>query len=397
MAIAVDDVAVIRQSLERHNEAFSNLLKLIPPRYYIVEDKDEVASKWQKNTKKQKMPKQDVKEATKKAKRAKLDPANQKTTVDILREEEAAHEAKLANGNVKGKGKRKADEMESDEDSDEEPASPHKPVPMGSGSITELRAKLQERIAALQLKSGRRKPGDETEGGEETDGMPSTKDELLEMRRRKRGEVRDKRRKETKDRKAKERAEKEGKGKVKIGAPPPTKLLVPEPSKSRPETSTAFNVSVTPKAASSSKAAKRHAAPSDPNVALAKLSKKQQALEKLDPEARKQREEQDRYEKAEVRIDGGKVHDDPARLKKAVKRKEKEKEKSKKDWDTRKREIQISVAAKQKKRTDNLLQRNERRKDKKMGIKPKKGKARPGFEGKPMPFMKRKGKPGGKK
>lgn len=83
---------------------------------------------------------------------------------------------------------------------------------------------------------------------------------------------------------------------------------------------------------SASKAARRHAAPSDPNVALAKLSKKQAAMDKLDPEARKRREEQDRYEKAELRIDGGKVHDDAARLKKAVKRKEKEKDKSKKDW-----------------------------------------------------------------
>ncbi|EJU03559.1 hypothetical protein DACRYDRAFT_114937 [Dacryopinax primogenitus] len=396
MAVVINDAATLRQSLERHNEVFSNLLKLIPLRYYIVENKDEIASKWQKNTKNQKIPKQEVKEATKKAKRANLDPANQKTTLDILREEEAAHEAKKSNGDVKGKGKRKAEEMESDDDEDDESAVLHKePVPMGTGSITELRSKLHERIAALQLKSGRKRPGDETEAGEETDGMPSTKDELLEMRRKKRGEVRDKRRKETKERKAKERTEKEGKGKKMGVLPPPTKLLVPEPPKSRPETT--FNVSVTSKTTSSSKAAKRHIAPSDPTQALAKLSKKQQALDKLDPEARKRREEQDRYEKAEMRIEGGKVHDDPARLKKAAKRKEKEKEKSKKDWDKRKHELQVSAAAKQKKRSDNLLVRNERRKDKKAGIKPKPGKARPGFEGKPMRFSKKKTNVAGKK
>ena len=39
------------------------------------------------------------------------------------------------------------------------------------------------------------------------------------------------------------------------------------------------------------------------------------------------------------------------------------------------------MAAKQKKRTDNIAMRKERRDDKKKGSKPK-GKARPGFEGK---------------
>lgn len=41
------------------------------------------------------------------------------------------------------------------------------------------------------------------------------------------------------------------------------------------------------------------------------------------------------------------------------------------------------MAAKQKKRSDNIAMRNERRKDARKGIKPKKNtKARPGFEGK---------------
>lgn len=215
----------------------------------------QVPSKWQKHIK-QKMPKQDIKEATKKAKRAKvcvlqpwihsipdtrwfqLDPANQKTTLDVLREAEAFHEAKsaLANGTSKGKGKRKADELDSDDDASdvsvsESPARVAADVPIGSGSITELRSKLHERIAALQLKTGRRKPGEEPAGegeteGEMTDGMPGTKDELLEMRRRRRGEVREKRRKETKERKAKERAERDGKSKVKerLVAPAPVSV-----------------------------------------------------------------------------------------------------------------------------------------------------------------------------
>jgi hypothetical protein len=91
--------ADLQSSLERHNAAFESLLKLIPPKYYIVNDApdDQVflfyfsimptgiyhlnffflalsqgSSKYQKNSKNQKAPKQAVKEATKKAKRDKV-------------------------------------------------------------------------------------------------------------------------------------------------------------------------------------------------------------------------------------------------------------------------------------------------------------------------------------
>lgn len=47
----------------------------------------------------------------------------------------------------------------------------------------------------------------------------------------------------------------------------------------------------------------------------------------------------------------------------------------------RKEQVQQSMAAKQKKRTDNIAMRNERRSDKRKGVKVK-NKARPGFEGK---------------
>lgn len=54
------------------------------------------------------------------------------------------------------------------------------------------------------------------------------------------------------------------------------------------------------------------------------------------------------------------------------------------------------MAARQKKRTDNITSRNERRNDKRKGVKPKpKDKGRPGFEGKS--FGRAKGKSGPKK
>lgn len=61
--------------------------------------------------------------------------------------------------------------------------------------------------------------------------------------------------------------------------------------------------------------------------------------------------------------------------------------------DERKEQVATSMAAKQKKRTDNIAMRNERRKDKQKGSKAK-DKGRPGFEGKS--FGKGKGKAKGK-
>jgi surfeit locus protein 6 len=136
---------------------------------------------------------------------------------------------------------------------------------------------------------------------------------------------------------------------------------------------------------------------SNPAQALQQLTSRKEKLAALPEERRKEIEEREKWEKATARMDGVKVADNEARLKKAVKRNEKAKSKSKKAWYDmmflllyenrfsrlirveRKEQLAANMAARQKKRTDNIASRNEKRKEKHKGAK---GKSRPGFEGK---------------
>ena len=54
------------------------------------------------------------------------------------------------------------------------------------------------------------------------------------------------------------------------------------------------------------------------------------------------------------------------------------------DREERKEHVAAAMAAKQKKRTDNIAMRNERRNDRRKGSGKSKAKARPGFEGRPF-------------
>ncbi|TFK65005.1 hypothetical protein BDN72DRAFT_801631 [Pluteus cervinus] len=395
--------ATLRASLEAHNDTFESLLKLIPPQYYLAPDEDQIASKYQKHSKKQKAPKQAIKEASRKAKRDKLDPANHKTILDI-QNETAASKSKS-----KGKGKQKqVDQDDQDEDSSNDDASsdegnmqvdidldddeedlgmdvyssePDQIVPMPtSGGIENLRDKLHARMA--QLRRGNRRLY--TNGGEAGD-----RDELLEERRRQRAAMRERRRKETKEKikreeemRGKKPKDKEAeKQKKKQGQLVKNQLLVPDNTGPQSSLTTIAFSSVA--GSSKTKKAQHLKTSSNPRQALEQLASRKEKLAAMPVDKREAIEEKDKWAKAEARMEGVKVHDDEGRLKKAAKRKEKEKTKGKKQWDERKEQLTASMAAKQKKRSDNIAMRNERRSDKRKGVKPK-GKARPGFEGKPM-------------
>ncbi|KAJ7784403.1 surfeit locus protein 6-domain-containing protein [Mycena metata] len=401
--------SVLQASLEAHNETFESLLSLIPARYYIPleQTEEQAASKYQKHSKKQKAPKQAIKEASKKAKREKLDPENHKTVIDLQNESAAVKSA-----SAKGKRKAVASPSDDDDSGEEDGMAMDVDVNLGddsdaddggddamedivpmpeSGGIEALRDKLHARMAALRRGGGPRY--DYVNGN----GNPSgDKDTLLDERRLQRAAMRERRRKETKEKiRREEEAKGKGKGKEKEkdkganrdkGNITQTQLLVPDDANSRSKppshgnaASKITNVAFSTLAGSSSKKSSSLKTTSNPTQALSQLASRKEKLAALPEEKRKSIEEKEKWDKAAARLEGVKVRDDEGRLKKAVKRKEKEKGKSKREWDTRKEQITASMAAKQKKRTDNIAMRNDKRK----GPAGKgKTKARPGFEGK---------------
>lgn len=275
-----------------------------------------------------------------------LNPANNKSVLEIQNDRLASD----------SKGKQKAPtpddshgdvlqpgtdaQMQDIESDPEEDAS--RAVPLSRPeSIETLRAKLHAKIDVIRSKK-------------RSDNEGSSKDELLEERRLHRAALRERRRKETK---AKIQREKERKGKPKEKSEKTTipvkvsrtciflksshryqnQLLVTDGASSHSQfdsrsqlTNVAFSSIV--ESSTSNHKGSRLKTSSNPTQALQQLTSRKEKLAALPEERRKQIEEREKWEKATARMDGVKVADNEARLKKAAKRNEKEKTKNKKAW-----------------------------------------------------------------
>ena len=288
-------------------------------------------------------------------------------------------------------------------------------------SITVLKGKLHARMVSL------RRPGAQND-------EPGDRDELLEERRKQRAVLREKRRKETKERKKAEAEGRNDKGKSREkdskSKPASTKvrpfisslicltcfwnqllvagLLGPSSGPPVNHNGPLTNVAFSALPGTTSKKAAQFKTASNPTQALAQLTTRKEKLAALPEEKRKIVQDRERWAKSEARVEGVKVKDNEAHVKKVIKRKEKEKARSKNKWcvsafihraaseslarEERKEQVAASMAAKQKKRTDNIAMRNERRNEKR---KSGSGRSRPGFEGKS--FSKSKAKVSGRK
>lgn len=328
-------------------------------------------------------PKQSIKEASKKAKRAKFDTEAAHTVSDKLQKEASQSEGTpRATQASASSGGAAATRVGTDG---------YTPIVGRAKSLEELRARLQAKIGTLKAKrEALERPREEGDGG-----------------RRRRGEKR-----------ARAEAEAKANG-VEVGAKGKGKKARKEGDKKQHKPAAAAAAAG---AGSSDLAAEltygvidsttpQHGAKLKKGGGvkklkglLAKAEEHEAKLAKLKATNAEQADATktaEAWDAAQRRAKGEKVKDDAALLRKALKRKEKTKEASRAKWAERTAAVEEAQAAKQKKRRDNMQKRLDNKKAsrmKKVGIVPAAGagaaaaktggrRARKGFEGRNTSFI----------
>ncbi|KAI9230173.1 MAG: surfeit locus protein 6-domain-containing protein [Piptocephalis tieghemiana] len=429
----------IENRLARHAQKFDALLGTIPAKLYlpdggVSEGPEAAKSKQPQHPSWKRLGSEEAKEKAKAAKRAKLDPENHRSVLEIqeqlIREEKAtslpdtnttppvtvltkSKPKSSLNGpddsSDQGEGTNDtasdlsldqfgrplpdfSNDMSDDEEEEEEEEKKKKKktgksgakaipmakggpaCPMNSASTEELQAKVKARIAELQASRGGSAKG------------PKDRARLAEQR---------KKRKESRKEAARLAREKAASGGKRVET-----ILTEEGDGKRNGTSKPGvkdartiredGIMSYGKVLLDGETSKTHK--TQAVHALKKLEEKKEktaALMSKNPEKAAQVLEKERWRKAISMAEGEKPKDDEALLKRAIKRAEGEKRKSSKEWNERKKTISLAQKKKAEKRNENIKARIEEVKARKMngGKKVKKPaasakKARPGFEGK---------------
>ncbi|KAK0363066.1 hypothetical protein LTR91_005864 [Friedmanniomyces endolithicus] len=258
-------------------------------------------------------------------------------------------------------------------------------------------AELQERLRLRieELRARRKADG--------PDGKPAkSRQELLDQRRKK--EEQRKATKKEQRRKAKDDEQRKREEQLRgSGSPLSVDMFSPRTQQpAAPETNFSFSrlafqdgTEADPALTTLADPRKRKG-PQDPRTALEAAQKKQSRIAGLDAEKQGDIAEKNMWLNARKRAHGERVRDDTSLLKKALKRKEKAKGKSGEEWAERQEAVVKGREMKQKKRDGNLLKRREGKgvkgkkggkggsKGGKSGGGAKKGKGRPGFEGRSL-------------
>lgn len=319
----------LESRLASHSAYFNSLVELVPAKYYLPDKDEEKSSKFHQN-RSQKAPKQAIKEASKKAKRLRLDPKKHKTVLELQAEKERKEE-------------------ESSEEEEEEAILNRNNSLNVEGSectVNDLRSSLHSKIEQLRLK---RKASNK-----KREGRPRKKTKL---------ETKGKQKKDTANSSLREsKLQKEDrkvvnhKGEVVF-----SKFdFVSQPQEKGPRPGS-----------------KTH----NYKKLLAQAEARKSKLEKMkasDAQTAKDVGEKYTWKTALLKAEGGKPKDDPKRLKKTIKRREKQKEKSKKQWKARTEQVIKQKEEKQKLRKQHLKERVEGKKGKKKSKGHKKG-HKPGF------------------
>lgn len=322
----------LEKRLADHSAYFNSLIELIPIKHYLPVDDEEQENKFHKNRQK-KAPKQSIKEASRKAKRARLDP-NQHKTIHEIQKETAENETNT-------------NHSEQNKDS-KLPKASFSVEKVESGNLDELRSRLHARIQDFQRKR-------KAENGKGTEQQPRKK----------------KSKKELKERNQKIGSSfKDSKGFGKPDSSPNSKIL----NDSGEVVFSKFDFLEAKKEPRPGTKVKNY------SKLLAKAEARKKKLETLvkeDVEKAKEFKEKHSWSQAIEKAAGIKQHDDPKLLKKAMKKREKVKTKSKKQWKERIEHQKKQAEDKQKQRQKNIKERIEAKRGKKSGKGTKKH--RPGF------------------
>lgn len=384
-------IDALSDRLSRDVQIFDSLLKLIPAKFYVMDKSDDAnGSKFQHN-KRKKAPKQAIKDATKKAKKAKLDPNNVKSIEELQAEKAKALAEKEEESEVESESEEEDSEDDQAEKMDVESGAfsglddvesvttdattttteEQQQVnlqPMEKSDIAQLRSRLNERIN--QLRQKRNAPGANT-------ANPRSRDDILAARNKKK-----------EDRKKAIKAQKEKGGKAASEELVKFDDRKPAFDKTRPS---ADSIKMDGdvyfgKLVAGGNKDKKKKGPSDAKTQLKMLEAKQEKLEKLKGENKSKAEElmeKEEWNKVLALATGEKLKDDTKLLKKTIKRQEKLKNKSGQEWNKRIEKVKYDEKKAIKKREENIKAKIEEKKNKKRGIKvkPAAKKARPGFEG----------------
>ncbi|KAJ1935876.1 hypothetical protein GGF37_005825, partial [Kickxella alabastrina] len=342
------DVEAIKASLLAHAETFEDLLSLIPRKFYLPEENEQTMNnRYMKNTKKEteEAKKEAQRKARANAKAARLDPENHKTVQEIQAEKlekQVAEKLKIADTPKKQQKQQQAanEESDLDEDKDEdagmsgmtfdlddkrtqaalvvEEEQPTEIKPMAaSGSITELRQRLQERIDVLRQK--RKAPEDDV-----------SREALLEKRMT--------RRKKSKEMQAKAKKSGNPAQEQVLGSKTPSALTdAPGAGKGSGSGEVKESIFFGKLSAGATKKKPVHVRQ---QLIKAEGKKKELAeLKKTDSAKADVIEEKDRWSKALNQAKGEKVRDDATLLRKTVRRMEQKKSKSAREWTDRKEHV----------------------------------------------------------
>lgn len=195
------DLELLRASILAHDAQFQELMCMIPPKYYITQPQLSLSSfetNGSNSRRKKKKTREPIDPETKRLqKRAKYDP----DTLPTIPQLQGLN--KSSESNLKSIPQLPSNEARSQESKEVGSSKGISPAPQLSRA--ELQAKLQQRIEVLQGSSQRKQVLSETQ---EASGM-NGKEALLNLERKKRGEMRDRRRKERKEARQKEKQRKE--------------------------------------------------------------------------------------------------------------------------------------------------------------------------------------------